>query len=359
MLSWDVEKRFGDFALTTTGDVAAGGVHAVFGPSGSGKSTLLNLLAGLLKGDRQAIRLGERWLADSTRRLHLPPEARTLGLVFQDGRLFPHLSVARNLTYGARMRRLAPADTPFGEVVDLLGLGDLLRRRPGGLSGGERQRVAIGRALLSGADALLLDEPLASLDQPRRIEVLPFLDRLRAANDTPMVYVTHAIDEVLRLADTITVLDRGRAVAAGDVASVLNDPATRPFVPGLAEETVVEAQVREIDRVNGLVRVRAGGLALALMGGGLALGSTVRLRLAARDIAVATEPPCHTSVVNILPGVLTALERDAEGRVHLDLDLGLPVRAIITASSAARLALVPGQPIHAMIKAVAVDRVRA
>ncbi|MEQ9814267.1 MAG: molybdenum ABC transporter ATP-binding protein [Azospirillaceae bacterium] len=359
MLSWDVEKRFGDFALVAKGTVAAGGVHAVFGPSGSGKSTLLNLLAGLLKGERQSIRLGQRWLADSGRRLHLPPEARALGLIFQDGRLFPHLSVRRNLTYGARMRRLAPAATPFDEVAGLLGLAPLLERRPGDLSGGERQRVAIGRALLSGAAALLLDEPLASLDQPRRAEVLPYLDRLRATNDMPMVYVTHAVDEVLRLADTITVLDQGKAVAEGGVAEVLNAPATRRFVPGLAEETVIDAQVREIDRVNGLVRARAGAMALALMGSGLALGSTVRLRLAARDIAVATEPPRNTSVVNILPGVLTALERDTEGRVHLDLDLGLPVRAIITASSAARLALAPGQPIHAMIKAIAVDRVRA
>ena len=214
MLAVEIEKRLGDFALGARFE-SAGGITAVFGPSGAGKTTLVNAIAGLIAPDRGRIAIDGTVLFDSERRINLPPHRREIGYIFQEGRLFPHFSVSRNLDYGRRMRGLPEDAKQLERIVSLLDIGHLLERRPGKLSGGERQRVAIGRALLARPRLLLLDEPLASLDAARKREILPYLERMRDEFGVPMVYVSHQAAELRRIATAVVRLEAGRVAAAG------------------------------------------------------------------------------------------------------------------------------------------------
>jgi molybdate transport system ATP-binding protein len=214
VLELDVEKQLGLFSIHVRLETT-GGVTALFGPSGAGKTSLVNMIAGLVTADRGRILCKGRLLFDSEGRVNLPPHRRRIGYVFQDGRLFPHLSVTRNLDYGRRMYGLERDHGEWDRVVNLLDLRYLLERRPGTLSGGERQRVAIGRALLMRPDFLLLDEPLASLDAARKAEIMPYLQRLRDETGVPMVYVSHHAGELRRIATTVVRIDAGRVVAVG------------------------------------------------------------------------------------------------------------------------------------------------
>jgi molybdate transport system ATP-binding protein len=214
MLDVDVEKRLGDFSLSARFQ-SGNGVTAVFGPSGAGKTTLVNMIAGLVAPDRGRIAIDAAVLFDSAQGVDLPPHRRRIGYVFQEGRLFPHLSVAHNLDYGRRMCGLPPDRAQMARIVGLLDIGQLMERRPGKLSGGERQRIAIGRALLTRPRLLLLDEPLASLDIERKREILPYLERLRDEVGVPMVYVSHQAAELRRIATTVVRLKAGKVAAAG------------------------------------------------------------------------------------------------------------------------------------------------
>ena len=214
MLEVDVEKRLGDFSLSARFQ-SGSGVTAVFGPSGAGKTTLVNMIAGLVAPDRGRITIDEAVLFDSAKRIDLPPHRRRIGYVFQEGRLFPHLSVRHNLDYGRRMCGLPPDQAQTARIVGLLDIGELLERRPGKLSGGERQRIAIGRALLMRPRLLLLDEPLASLDVARKREILPYLERLRDEVGVPMVYVSHQAAELRRIATSVVRLEAGKVAATG------------------------------------------------------------------------------------------------------------------------------------------------
>jgi molybdate transport system ATP-binding protein len=214
MLVVDVEKQLGDFNLAVNFETKAGAA-AFFGPSGSGKTSLVNMIGGLLKPDRGHIALGEDVLFDSAARINVPAHRRRIGMVFQEGRLFPHMTVARNLDYGRRMNGLADDPAERQRIVDLLDIGALLQRRPGRLSGGERQRVAIGRALLMKPRLLLLDEPLASLDRARKLEILPYLARLRDEAKVPMIYVSHLAGEIQRLCSQVVRIEDGRVQATG------------------------------------------------------------------------------------------------------------------------------------------------
>jgi len=215
MLSVDVEKKFGGF--TVAARFESGGVTALFGPSGAGKTTIVNMIAGLVEPDRGRIALGDDVLFDSATRINVPPPRRRIGYVFQEGRLFPHLSVRHNLDYGRRMNGLPRDRAAMERIVTMLEIEHLLSRRPGRLSGGERQRVAVGRALLMKPALLLLDEPLASLDAARKREILPYLERLRDEAKVPMVYVSHQAAEVRRIVKSVVKLDGGRVVATGGV----------------------------------------------------------------------------------------------------------------------------------------------
>ena len=324
------------------------GLTCLFGRSGSGKTTVINAVAGLLRPDQATI------LLDGQPLHHLPPHRRGVGYVFQDARLFPHLTVIGNLTYAARIRRRPPRD--LDRIVALLGLAPLLDRRPGALSGGERQRVAIGRALLSEPRLILMDEPLAALDEARKAEILPHIEALRDEFRLPVLYVSHALPEVARLATTIAVIEAGRLVAHGPAAQLLSDPATASLL-GLSDAGAILTARIAAQEDDGLTRVETGAGPLWLPRLAGAPGQPVRLRIAAQDVMLALDRPLGLSALNILPvRVLSLHPADAAGAlVQLDLG-GQSLLARVTHRSVQALGLVPGQGAFAIVKSVAMAR---
>lgn len=354
-----IEARFattlGAFALDVDLAVPARGVTALFGPSGSGKTTLLRLIAGLDRAPGRLVVGDAIWQDEKT---FLPAYRRALGYVFQEASLFPHLSVRGNLEYGMKRtghrssHRGAGAD--FSGIVDLLGISRLLDRKPDTLSGGERQRAAIARALLTRPRLLLMDEPLAALDLARKEEILPYLEQLHEALKIPILYVSHAPDEVARLADHIVVLEAGRALASGP----LTDTLARLDLPiRLGEDAgvVLDATVAERDGEWQLARVDFAGGSLWVRDGGHALGHVARVRILARDVSIALKPVADTSILNTLPGVVTEMAPDAHPALTL-VRLAVGRSALVarlTRRSAAALALRPGLAVWAQVKAVA------
>ncbi|MBO1078659.1 molybdenum ABC transporter ATP-binding protein [Roseomonas haemaphysalidis] len=354
MLEVALRHDWPGFSLDVGFRAPAAGVTALFGPSGCGKSTILAAVAGLLRPDAGRIALGDAVLFDHGGRRMVPAERRRCGMVFQDARLFPHLSVSGNLRYGLRRAPRGTTGPGFDEVVSLLGIEALLARRPAALSGGEKQRVALGRALLSRPAMLLMDEPLAALDAPRKAEVLPFLARLRQELSIPLLYVTHALEEVDQLADSLVLLAGGRVLASGAVEAL----AARTDLPMLAGRrdagALLPCTVLAHDPARQLTRLGFPGGTLSVPLAPAPVGSTQRLRLRARDVAVATEEPRGLSVQNVLPVVLEALEPGAAGEAMLRLRAGPSLLlARVTLDSAHRLSLRPGQPLWALVKSVA------
>jgi molybdate transport system ATP-binding protein len=347
------DKR-GDFALAAAFE-AGGGVTALFGRSGTGKTTIVTLVAGLRKPIEGRIVLNDRVLFDSARSIHLPTWRRRVGMVFQEARLFPHLSVRANLTYG-RWAGRRKADAHFDSVLTLLGLEGFLERRPDSLSGGEAQRVAIGRALLAGPDILLMDEPLSQLDGARRAEILPFLERLAHEGGVPILYVSHVVDEVARLADEIVVLSEGSVAAAGPIEEVFGridlGAATGRYEAGV----VLSATVAGHDPDFALTSLTFGEAELVVPALERDVGDTVRIRLRARDVAVALGPPMDISIRNVVAAEVAAvdLEQGAFAEVLLSA-AGQRLRARITRKSAVELGLQPGRRVHALIKSIAVE----
>jgi molybdate transport system ATP-binding protein len=352
MLSVAVKKRRGSFSLDACFELPTPGVVALFGRSGCGKSTLVDIIAGLLDADEGRVALDDIVLLDSERRLRMAPERRRIGYVFQDARLFPHLSVAANLKYGekrAQSQRFVSLDA----VVGLLGLGGLMDRRTHRLSGGERQRVAIGRALLSQPRLLLLDEPLASLDAARREEVLPYLETLRDQLSIPMVYVSHDFDEVLRLATYVVLMDSGRTVAQGDVADMSLNKDLRSIIGADAVGAIIDGTVLGTDSSSGLTRVKVGNGELKLQAATSPAGVKLRVQLLARDLIVATEAPRRLSVRNTLSGVITSVSSDDADSDLIAIDIGGSViMARVTKAATSELALKAGLPVWALVKAV-------
>ena len=356
-MTLDVALRhaYPGFRLDAAFMAPAQGVTAIFGPSGCGKSTVLASVGGLLRPQAGRVALGSNVLFDGASRIFLPPERRRCGVVFQDARLFPHLSVETNLRYGLRR---APPGAPgpgLQEVVDLLGIGHLLQRRPGALSGGERQRVALGRALLSRPVLLLMDEPLAALDAARKAEVLPYLARIRSRFGLPMLYVTHALDEVDRLADCLVLMEEGRVLATGSVEAL----SIRTDIPLLSARrdagSVLACTVLAHDPARGLTRLSfvGGELIVPLHPG--PLGAALRVRVRARDIAVATAPPTGLSMQNVMPATLAAIEPGQPHEAILRLQVGASVLlSRVTADTVARLRLAPGMPLWALVKSVTI-----
>lgn len=359
-----LQHRFGAFELDA--EFAAGmGVTALFGPSGSGKSTVVNAVSGLLKPEAGRIVVGDDVLFDSAAGIALPTWRRRIGYVFQDARLLPHLTVRQNLLFGRWLRRrdVSAAGTgaiAFDHVVEVLNLGHLLARRPGALSGGEKQRVGIGRALLSCPRLLLMDEPLASLDHSRRMEVLDYLNRIRHELKLPVLYVTHSLDEVMRLADQVVLFREGRTISQGNPADVLN--VHRDALDGTAEApgTVLETKVVAHDAAYGLTELAVNGsstirLRVPRVSG--ETGDACRILVRARDVAVATAPPTDTSVLNVLPARVTAL-RDLGDSVEVQAALhdGTLMHARITRFSADQLQLAPERDVYLLIKSVALTR---
>jgi molybdate transport system ATP-binding protein len=353
MLQVSVTKERGGFSLQAAFTAPTPGITALFGRSGSGKTTLVNLISGLLAPDSGEIRLDEQLLTDTRGGIAVPVERRRIGYVFQDARLFPHLTVAGNLRYGEQRATAAPVIIAFAEVVSLLGLGALLQRRPRQLSGGERQRVSLGRALLSQPRLLLLDEPLAALDVARREEVLPYLEALRDHLSIPMVYVSHQFDEVLRLATYLVLLEAGRVFAQGAVNEMCLRPELQSIVGPDLVGAVLEGIVTRLNPAQGSAELAVGTGTLQVSLAGVAVGARVRLQLLARDIILATQPVQGLSVRNALASTVTAIRDDDYGAVLVSVDVGgATVLARITQSALQALNLRPGDAVWTLVKAV-------
>jgi molybdate transport system ATP-binding protein len=349
-LSVSLHHRFPDFELDVAFE-APPGVTVLFGPSGSGKTTLVNAVAGLLRPDRGRIAAGDWVLVDTEVRRFLPPHRRRLGYVFQEGRLFPHLTVRQNLAYG---RWFAPREArteSFDRVVELLGIGHLLNRRPGALSGGEKQRVAIGRALLAAPKLILADEPLAALDEARKAEILPYFERLRDEVSVPILYVSHSSAEVARLATTVVALQQGRIAAIGPPAQVLGDVAA-VGVRGAASVLTARVVAHHADGLTELTTA-AGALWLPRLPD--APGTTIRVRIAAQEVILSRARPEGLSALNVLRGTIAEIRPGHGPGALVTLAIGDErITARITRRSVEALGLGPGQPCHAIIKSVAV-----
>jgi molybdate transport system ATP-binding protein len=347
----DVRLPREGFALELQFAAPARGITGILGPSGSGKTTLLRCIAGLEPDCRGTVTVnGDTWQDE---RRFVPAHARATGFVFQDARLFPHLTVRRNLEYGAR-RSAGNGGVAFDEAVELLGLRALLARKPAGLSAGEAQRVALGRALLRAPSVILMDEPLANLDPERRQEVLPFLERLHGRLTVPILYVSHSIDEVVRLCDHLVLMAAGRMRGAGPLQDVLAQP---DLAGALGEEfgTVLEGRVHAIDAAYELTAIDTPAGRLLVPGRHGAAGQALRLRILARDVSVALAAPERTTILNVLPAVIESVQPRGSGQVDVALRAGqAQLLSRISRRSCDLLALRAGMECYAQVKGAAV-----
>lgn len=356
-LAVDIRHRLGTFALEARFSVDRPGVTALFGPSGAGKSTTIDAIAGLLRPLEGRIRINGDIVLDTAAGICVPARRRRVGYVFQDARLFPHLSVRANLLFGARRAPGGVDSAALARMIELLGIGNLLGRRPAGLSGGERQRVALGRALLSRPRILLLDEPLAALDSGRKAEILPYFEALRHEAGIPIVYVSHAIDEVTRLADSLVLLSGGRVAAEGTVPEVMARLDLFPITGRFEAGAVVDGRVERHDDCDGLSAIAFDGGLLWVPLLEAPEGASVRLRIRARDVILATREPEAISANNVIPGIVADIRRDAAPFLDVRVACGATsLIARITHRSLARLDLEPGRPVFAVIKSVSVER---
>ena len=347
-------RAFTGFSLDVSLAVPGRGVTAIFGPSGSGKTSLLRCIAGLERAGSGYLAVnGEVWQDDAAG-VFLPVHRRPLGYVFQEASLFAHLDVRRNLDFGLRRVPAAQRRVSLEQAIELLGLQALMQRMPGTLSGGERQRVAIARALATSPRLLLMDEPLASLDVARKAEILPYLERLHDELDMPVLYVSHAPDEVARLADHLVLLDGGRVTASGPTRELM----TRldlPLAHGDAAAAVLDAVVSAVEPGWHMSHAEFPGGSISLLNPSLQVGQRVRVRIQARDVSLTLERQTGTSVQNIFAATITALSADSPGQVMVGLDAGgSALLARITQKSAEALQLRPGSRVFAQVKGVAV-----
>lgn len=348
----EARQRLGAFSLDA-GFTSEGGVTALFGRSGSGKTSLVRIIAGLAKPDHGRLVIDDEVLVDTQKRIFVPKHRRRFGYVFQEGRLFPHLSVRQNLTYGRWFAPKTAAAADFDRIVELLGIEALLERRPGALSGGEKQRVAIGRALLSAPRLLLMDEPLAALDEARKAEILPYLQRLRDETATPIVYVSHSVAEVAQLADKVVMMKDGGVEAVGTPSEILSLPSTDRREAGAVLAGVVE----RVDPAHRLATVALSNASLMVPNARVLEGQHVRVHIPERDVMVAIIRPEGLSALNIIEGVVAAIEPDGEGMARIRIRSGSDVLlARITLLSVERLVLAIDRPVFAVIKTVALER---
>lgn len=350
MLSLNFIQQQGDHRLTIDLHIPAKGITAIFGVSGAGKTSLINAISGLTQPQHGRIELRDRVLFDAEQQISLPPEKRRIGYVFQDARLFPHYRVRGNLQYG-----MAPAmKAQFDSLVSLLGLEPLLSRFPLSLSGGEKQRVAIGRALLTAPDMLLLDEPLASLDVPRKRELMPYLQKLAKQVEIPMLYVSHSLEEILHLADNVLVLDNGSVKAFGPLERVWSSSAMRPWLPVSELSSVLRVQVLEQHPDYPMTALSLGDQHIWVSRIHQPLKTPLRIRIASADVSLALQPPHNSSIRNILPAQVVELVEVGD-QVEVKLRIGISeLWARITPWARDELGIRPDQWLYAQIKSVSV-----
>jgi molybdate transport system ATP-binding protein len=351
-LSVDIRHRQGAFSLDVS-FASERGVTALFGRSGSGKTSVLRIVGGLVAPEKGRVVLDGEVLIDTEAGVAVPAHRRRFGYVFQEPRLFPHLSVRQNLSYGRWFAGRGTGRDSMDRVLDMLGIGNLLERWPGNLSGGEKQRVAIGRALLSAPRMLLMDEPLSALDEARKAEILPYLERLRDELDVPILYVSHSVSEVARLADRVVVLADGRVEASGGASDILGGAFE---ATGREAGSVLSGRVVSIDASAGLATIGFAGTELVVPRGGLETGRLLRVHIPAREVLLATQRPEGISALNVLEGRILSIIPAGNGAADIELACGEErIQARITALSVSRLQLLPGLCVHAIIKTVALD----
>ena len=354
-LSVDLRHKLGSLQLEA-GFESSGGITAIFGASGCGKTTLVNVIAGLIRPDLARISVDGTVLVDTVKGIAMPPSRRRIGYVFQEARLFPHMSVEANLAYGEWFTPRAERYAKKQQILELLGIGHLLKRRPRDLSGGEKQRVAIGRALLASPRLLLMDEPLASLDAARKAEIMPYLERLRDEVNIPIVYVSHSVAEVMRLATDVAVLTQGRLAAFGPAAEIAQRLDLVPEAEREEGGVIIDMTVASHEEGFGLTRLSSDAGDIYVPGRLGPAGTPARVRIRARDVMLALEEPRNISALNILRGTVADIAPADAASVNVRLDCGgAAVVARVTRHSAAALKLAAGTPAYAVVKAVSVS----
>lgn len=350
MLALNFTQQLGDHCLRIKANLPAKGITAIFGVSGAGKTSLINAIGGLTLPQEGQISLNGRPLFDATSGLNLPPEKRRIGYVFQDARLFPHYRVRGNLEYGMA-KSLRPQ---FDSLVRLLGIEELLSRFPASLSGGEKQRVAIGRALLSAPEILLMDEPLASLDLPRKRELLPYLQKLAKQVEIPILYVSHSLDEILQLADNVMVLDNGEVKALGTLEKVWASSAMRPWLPRSELSSVLRVQVLEQHPHYAMTALSLGDQHIWVSRVDAPQKTPLRIRIQSADVSLVLQPPVNSSIRNVIPAQVTELV-DIDDQIEVKLLVGQSeIWARITPWARDELMIKPGMWLYAQIKSVAI-----
>ena len=364
-----VSHNIGKFSLDADFSIDGPGITALFGPSGSGKTTIINIIAGLTRPQRGHVQLKEHVLFDHARSINVPVRKRRVGYVFQDARLFPHLSVRDNLYYGAKRNPVKLSAPDQQEIIDMLGIRELLDRLPSNLSGGEKQRIALGRALLANPDVLLLDEPLSALDQARKEEILPYFENLRDQRKLPILYVSHAIDEVARLADQMVVIEHGQTLASGSVFEMLGRTDLAPLAGQFDTGTVLPARIASRDPKAQVSFLEAAGQRIVVPYLGQPVNTQVRIHIRARDVLISRTSPEGLSANNIIPVTIIRMTESKENTVDVSLAFGhdtdalhagtAPDRPIlharITSWSSGRLNLGLHQKVFAVIKSVTVN----
>lgn len=350
MLELNFTQRLGDHTLKVNAQLPARGITAIFGVSGAGKTSLINAIGGLTQPQEGRIVLNDRLLSDAASGLNLPPEKRRIGYVFQDARLFPHYRVKGNLEYG-----MAKSMRPqFNPLVALLGIGELLSRFPASLSGGEKQRVAIGRALLTAPEILLMDEPLASLDLPRKRELLPYLQKLAGQVNIPILYVSHSLDEIIQLADNVLVLDNGEVKALGALEKVWASSAMRRWLPRAEQSTVLKVQVLEQHPHYAMTALSLGDQHIWVSRIDAPQKTPLRIRIQAADVSLILQPPVNSTIRNVIPAQVAGL-LEIDGQVEVRLLVGQSeMWARITPWARDELMIKPGMWLYAQIKSVAI-----
>lgn len=352
-LSVKIFKALPSFELDVSFEVE-GGVTALFGPSGAGKTTIVKAVAGITAPDAGVIKIAGQTVYDETRKVNLPAQKRAVGYVFQEPRLFPHMTVRSNLLFGAKSRGHVRDEPQFQAICDLLGLQDLLTRHPNALSGGEQQRVALGRALLSKPRLLLLDEPLSALDSARKAEILPYLERLRDDLNIPMLYVSHSVSEVARLATNVALIKDGRLMRFGPCSEVFADPSAASHIGLKDAGAVITARV-QAHAEDGLTSLAAAGTQFYMPRLNRDLGTKLRLRIKASDVMLALRAPQDISALNIAKGTISEIREGNGPGVLVQLACGdAHLLARLTRRSAKALGLSVGQDVYAIIKSVSV-----
>ncbi|MCM1512712.1 MAG: molybdenum ABC transporter ATP-binding protein [Oxalobacter formigenes] len=349
-----LEVRFPGYLLQVNQSLPGKGVTGIFGVSGSGKSTLLRAIAGLERPVNSRIVIGDEIWHDDEQGIFLPPYKRPLGFVFQDAALFPHLTVRKNLEYGLKRVPEAARCISLDYVADLLGLAPLMDRKPQTLSGGEKQRVGIARALATSPRILMMDEPLSSLDLPRKAEIIPYLNRLNAELSIPILYVSHDLDEISSLADHLILLEAGK-IRASDKIEQLLTRLDLPLAHRRDAAAIIQGTAIEREERFHLNTIAFGSGRLCLPGAPIPAGKPVRLRIHANDVSLALSPATDTSILNLIPARVVNLHENENGLVIVELDTGgARLLSRITARSAFILGISPGKTLYAQVKGIAI-----